>query len=185
MGPPAISHGFTFDGVSPTTVDVPGATSTGLYGINNTGHLVGYYDLSGRHGCVSNDTSPVNLLDYFISDPLSRWCRYSYLTPAGFPGFTLRFTPITSGKYAGKYRMGDWNTPEDELAVWRLHCELGVQQSLFVYADSQIGELPSPASFSTVFPMNTATPNPLPNTPGLYWYFKPPGQPLRGRRDFS
>jgi hypothetical protein len=173
LGPPPIYHGFTFDGVSPTTVDVPGATSTSLYNINNKGRLVGSYDLSGRHGCVSNDSSPINLLDYFIPSPLSRWCRYSYLTPAGFPGFTLRFTPITSGTYAGKYRMGDWNTPEGELAVWRIVS--WNQQVLYVYADSQIGELPSPASFSTVFPMNTATPNPLPNTPGLYWYFKPLG----------
>lgn len=168
-----VSHGFTYDGGSPTTVDVLGATNTALTSINHTGRLTGYYRntaSSTLHGCVSSDTSSVNLLNYFIPNPLSRWCRYSYLSPAGFPGFTLRFTPITSGIYAGKYRMGDWNTPENELAVWRIVS--WDQQLFYVYADSQIGDLPSPVSFSTVFPENTLYPNPLPGEEGIYWYFK-------------
>lgn len=172
-GTSMIYHGYTSNGVSHTTLDVPGATNTGLTNISSTGRLTGFYRNSSSstlHGCVSSVATPVNLLHYFVPAPLPRWCRYSYLTPAGFPGFTLRFTPVTSGKYAGKYRMGDWNTPGDELAVWRIvSWDL---QSLFVYADSQIGDLPSPVSFSTVFPMNTPIPNPLPNETGIYWYFK-------------
>jgi uncharacterized membrane protein len=168
-----VPHGFTLNGSSYTTVDVPSATQTGLTGINHLGRLTGFYRntaSSTLHGCVSSDTSPVNLLNYFVPNPLSRWCRYSYLTPAGFPGFTLRFTPITSGPYAGKYRMGDWHTPGDELAVWRIVS--WDAQALYVYGDSQIGYLPSPVWFPTTFPQNTPVSNPLPGEEGIYWYFK-------------
>jgi hypothetical protein len=167
------SHGFTLTGGSLTTVDVPGATNSSLTSITPLGRLTGFYRdtaSSTLHGCVSIDTTPVNLLNYFVPTPLSRWCRYSYLTPAGFPGFTLRFTPIASGPYAGKYRMGDWNTPEDELAVWRIVS--WDAQALYVYGDSQIGYLPSPVWFSTTFLQNTPIPNPLPGAEGIYWYFK-------------
>lgn len=172
-GTTQIFHGFTSNGVSHTTVDVPGATHTGLAGITNTGRLTGFYQNTASttlHGCVSSDTTPVNLLNYWLPNPLSRRCSYSYITPEGFPGFTLRFTPVTSGPYAGKYRMGDWNTPEDELAVWRIVS--WDAQVLYVYADSQIGDLPSPVWFSTTFPQDTAIPNPLPGEEGIYWYFK-------------
>jgi hypothetical protein len=171
LGTALVSHGFTFDGVNHTTVDVPDAKGTIMTCISNTGRVGGTYLLSTQiHGCVSRETNHVNLVDYFVPGPFSRWCTYSYLTPVGFPGFTLRFTPVTSGKYAGKYRMGDWNTPENELAVWRIVS--WDQQAIYVYADSQIGDLPSPVSFSTIFPENTPVPNPLPNEEGIYWYFK-------------
>jgi probable HAF family extracellular repeat protein len=171
-GSSTVSHGFTFNG-SPTTVDVPGATNTSLTSINHTGRLTGYYRNTASttlHGCVSSDTTPVNLVNYYAPNPLSRWCRYVYITPEGFPGFTLRFTPITSGTYAGKYRMGDWHTPEDELAVWLIVS--WDAQALYVYGDSKIGYLPSPVWFSTIFPQNTPVPNPLPGEVGIYWYYK-------------
>lgn len=172
-GATTVSHGFTLKGGTLNTVDVPGATNTRLTSINHQGRLTGFYSNSTSttlHGCVSSDTTIVNLLNYWLPNPVSRWCRYGYITPEGFPGFTLRFTPITSGPYAGKYRMGDWNTPEDELAVWRIVS--WDAQALYVYADSQIGDLPSPVWFSTTFPQSTAIPNPLPGEQGIYWYFK-------------
>jgi hypothetical protein len=152
---------------------VPAAAAIGMTSISNKGRLTGYYRNSASstlHGCVSSDTTPVNLVDYFLPNPLSRWCKYSYITPAGFPGFTLRFTPITSGPYAGKYLMGNWNSPGDELAVWRIVS--WDAQAIYVYGDSQIGYLPSPVWFSTIFPQNTLVPNPLPGEEGIYWYFK-------------
>jgi len=141
-------------------------------GISNTGRPAGTSQPAGSaatNGSVSNDAAPINLVNYFLPNPLPRWCRYAYITPAGFPGFTLRFTLITSDPYAGKYRMGDWHTPEDELAVWRIVS--WDAQAIYVYGDSQIGYLPSPVWFSTIFPLNTPVPNPLPE-PGIYWYFK-------------
>jgi len=176
-GSTTTAHGFTYNypGGTPAIVDVPGATISCLTSINKQGRLTGYYRDSASttlHGCVSGSstTTPVNLVDYFLPNPLSRWCRYTYTNPAGFPGFTLRFTPITSGPYAGKYRMGDWHTPEDELAVWRIVS--WDAQAIYVYGDSQIGYLPSPVWFSTIFPLDTPIPNPLPGEAGIYWYFK-------------
>ena len=66
--------------------------------------------------------------------------------------------------------MGNWNSPEDELAVWRIVS--WDAQALYVYADSQIGDLPTPVWFSTIFSQSTAIPNPLPGEGGIYWYFK-------------
>jgi hypothetical protein len=47
-------HGFVISGGSLTTIDVPGAVSTGTFGINNRREVVGgYYDAGGAlHGYV-------------------------------------------------------------------------------------------------------------------------------------
>lgn len=48
-----IPHGFLKDGQNFTTLDVPGAFFTVLFGINNLGVVAGEYgDPSGRHGCT-------------------------------------------------------------------------------------------------------------------------------------
>ncbi len=46
-------HGFLYDGVSFTTIDVPGASETHAYGIDNTERIVGYFiNIFGPHGFV-------------------------------------------------------------------------------------------------------------------------------------
>jgi probable HAF family extracellular repeat protein len=175
--------GFITDGSTPylplenwVLAAFPDLWGNALSSINNSGRLVGYYqsDKTGQppgkyHGTVAN-IGPVNLTNYFIPKPLSRWCRYSYLNPPGFPGFTLRFTRLASGNYAGKYYNGDWNTPEDELAKWRILS--WDEKSFYAYADSQIGDLPEPATFPTSYFLNFKLDDPLPYSGGLYWYFK-------------
>jgi hypothetical protein len=48
-----IPHGFLKDGLNFTTLDVPGAFFTVLFGLNNLGVVAGEYgDPSGRHGCT-------------------------------------------------------------------------------------------------------------------------------------
>jgi hypothetical protein len=46
---------FTYDGRTLRTVDVPGATATGVFGVNARGDLVGaYVDAAGRtHGFLA------------------------------------------------------------------------------------------------------------------------------------
>lgn len=43
-------HGFLYDGVTFTTVDVPGSLATTAYGINNLGHIVGKYNSQSPKG---------------------------------------------------------------------------------------------------------------------------------------
>jgi hypothetical protein len=63
-------------------------------------------------GGSSLHAEQVNLAEFMIPGPLKRWCSYTFVTPEGFPGFTLKFTLIRSGPYTGKYRYGDWNNPD-------------------------------------------------------------------------
>ena len=50
-----LTHGFLLDtSGSFTTIDVPGSTSTGVFGINNSGQIVGrYVDSTGVHGFLA------------------------------------------------------------------------------------------------------------------------------------
>jgi hypothetical protein len=49
------NHGFVYANATATLIDVPGATSTIVYGINNAGVLVGtYIDASGTHGFMAS-----------------------------------------------------------------------------------------------------------------------------------
>ncbi len=50
-GPKKPTHGFLDSGGSFTTIDVPGATQTCAYGINDLGQIVGLFsDTTGTHG---------------------------------------------------------------------------------------------------------------------------------------
>jgi hypothetical protein len=52
---PNANHGFVYANAAATLIDVPGATSTIVYGINNAGVLVGtYIDASGTHGFMAS-----------------------------------------------------------------------------------------------------------------------------------
>jgi hypothetical protein len=60
------THGFTDVNGTLATLDVPGATSTALYGINDNGDIVGIYtDSNGVvHGFLRRHTGTVTKLDY-------------------------------------------------------------------------------------------------------------------------
>jgi uncharacterized membrane protein len=49
------THGFLASGGSFTTIDVPGATQTCAYGINDLGHIVGSFtDSAGTHSFLAS-----------------------------------------------------------------------------------------------------------------------------------
>jgi glycoside hydrolase-like protein len=44
-----VYHGFSFDGITFTTIDFPGATATEATSVNNAGNIVGFYSDVGGH----------------------------------------------------------------------------------------------------------------------------------------
>lgn len=44
-----VYHGFSYDGITFTTIDFPGATGTVAYGVNNAGSIVGFYGDLASH----------------------------------------------------------------------------------------------------------------------------------------
>lgn len=110
----------------------------------------------------------VDLFDYMMPMPLKRWCSFSFLLPVGFPGFTTRVSPITSGKYAGKYYWGDWNIPPNENNAWRI---VGWDATnLYMYA-SQAGDFPNPVVIPRVQLLDTIIPSPIPGNTDYPWYY--------------
>ncbi len=73
--PPAgVLHGFVWDDGEFTTIDVPGAAATGVFGINNRGQMVGsYIDADGGyHGFVRDRKGRITTLPEAPgADPLS------------------------------------------------------------------------------------------------------------------
>lgn len=118
-------------------------------------------------------TTTVDLFDYMMPTPFKRWCRFSYLSPAGFPGFTLRVSPIISGKYAGKYYWGDWNIPQNETDAWRIvHWDA---TNLYLDASQLGGDFPNPVVIPRVQPLDTVITSPIPGNTHFPWYrtFRP------------
>jgi hypothetical protein len=114
----------------------------------------------------------VNFSDYFFPSPLSRYCRYNYVTPTGFAGFTITVTKLTSGQYAGHYRWGTYNIPDNEEAAWRI-ADFDYRQntqSFLLYADSLIGDLQEPVSILATY--TTDTPYSSPFSTDIWWYFR-------------
>lgn len=111
----------------------------------------------------------VDLFDYMMPTPLKRWCSYSYLSPVGFPGFTLRVSPITSGKYAGKYYWGDWNIPNNETDAWRI--VTWDATNLYMYASQLGGDFANPVVIPRVQTLDTQIPSPVPGNDDNPWYF--------------
>lgn len=59
------------------------------------------------------------LTDYWISKGPGDVWTYGYTQPPGIPDFTVAITAVTSGTYAGKYRMGDYRYPDGSI-LWRI-----------------------------------------------------------------
>jgi len=107
--------------------------------------------------------------DYWIPKPLNRWCSYSYLSPVGFTGFTIRISPITSGKYAGKYYWGDWNVPQNETDVWRIVS--WDSTNFYLHASQLGGDFPSPVVIPRICSLDTIIPSPIPGDTHCPWYY--------------
>ena len=111
----------------------------------------------------------VDLFDYMMPAPLTRCCNYTYVSPPGFPGFTLRVSPITSGKYAGKYYWGDWNTPNNETDVWRIVSWNAT--NLYMWASQLGGDFANAVVIPRAQTLDTVIDSPVPGNTSYPWYF--------------
>jgi hypothetical protein len=67
--------------------------------------LVSFLPLAQAH------SADVDLHDYWMTTP-GQWSRFSYSYPPGFPDITVTLTVESSGDYIGKYRIGNFITPD-------------------------------------------------------------------------
>jgi hypothetical protein len=110
----------------------------------------------------------INIMDYQLTK-VGAWGKYSYTTPPGFAGFTLTLTKMASGPYAGKYRLGDYHTPDLGIATWRVFDWSADRSLINIYADSLKSYTP-PRIIPAVNNIEILIPSPFENN--IYWYFK-------------
>jgi probable HAF family extracellular repeat protein len=119
---PQSQHGFTWDNGAFTTIDYPGATSGGAYGINDLGQIVGGFCTTGNvcGGTVLNPTAHA-----FLDD-------HGTFTQLDYPGaFETQANAINNaGQIAGVYNSvpgglksflyqnGVYTSLQDPNAVW-------------------------------------------------------------------
>jgi hypothetical protein len=121
----------------------------------------------------------INILDYQLTK-VGAWGKYSYITPSGFEGFKLTLRKETSGPYAGKYRLGDYHTPDAGDATWRIFDWSADRSLINIYADSLESYSP-PRTIPAVNNIEILIPSPFEDN--IYWYFKkvPQWDVLAGR----
>jgi hypothetical protein len=121
----------------------------------------------------------INILDYQLTK-VGAWGKYSYITPPGFEGFKLTLRKETSGPYAGKYRLGDYHTPNAGDATWRVFDWPADRSLINIYADSLESYSP-PRTIPAVNNIEILIPDSFNNN--IYWYFKkvPQWDVLAGR----
>jgi hypothetical protein len=106
-------------------------------------------------------------LQPYLLGALGRWNRFTYTAPPSYPGFTLSLTRVTSGPFAGKYRLGDYLTPDPTKDQWFI---FGPQpNAIYVYATDQ-GTFGTPIAMPRFVPLDTLVNHPFES--GFYWYFK-------------
>lgn len=119
---------------------------------------------------IMTPPSPVaiNILDYQLTK-VGAWGKYSYTTPPGFAGFALTLTRVASGPYAGKYRIGDYHTPDPTIATWRIFDWSADRSLMNIYADSLKSYSP-PRTIPAVNNIEILIPSPFEDN--IYWYFE-------------
>jgi hypothetical protein len=76
--------------------------------------LVSFLPLATAHA------ADVDLKDYWVMT-VGQWSTFSYSYPSRFQGFTVSLTIEGSGNYSGKYRMGDFITPDPSRFIWVIY----------------------------------------------------------------
>jgi hypothetical protein len=109
-----------------------------------------------------------SILDYYFTK-VGAWGKYSYTKPPGFDGFTLTLSQVASGEYAGKYRIGDYHTPDYGTATWRIFDWSADRSAVNIYTDSLKVYSP-PAQMAAVNPEGTLITTPFDTN--SHWYFK-------------
>jgi hypothetical protein len=85
-------------------------------------------------------------------------CRYTFSYHPGFPGFTATLTVEKSGAYVGKYRCGDFITPDPSRYRWVIFDWDATNMNLYA---TPAGNIDPPAHIPRVMPLNTLIDNPL------------------------
>ena len=104
-------HGFFFDKKSYTTIDVPGAVDTRLFGLNNPGDMVGYYtdptaDRNGdqhKHGFVYDNSGKIKTIDARIPGvTVTDTVCEAINSNARMPGFPLKVSDPRTHRLRGR-----------------------------------------------------------------------------------
>ena len=73
--------------------------------------LVSFLPLAQAH------SADIDWHDYWMTTE-GQWSRFSFTYPTGFDGFKATLTVEKSGDYVGKYRLGNFNTPDTHRYQW-------------------------------------------------------------------
>jgi len=115
-------------------------------------------------------TANINAAEIFMGDyfllKAGHWSRFTYLSPV-FPDFTIKAEILTSGPFAGKYRVGDYVFPTDDRMTWRILS--WNETTAYIYATNE-GVFDPPIELSLVYPSDTLITHPFEE--GIYWYFR-------------
>jgi hypothetical protein len=121
--------------------------------------LVSFLPLAQAH------SADIDLHDYWMTTT-GQWSRFSVTYPTGFPGFTVTLTVEKSGDYVGKYRAGDFITPDPSRYQWVIFDWDAT--SLILYATPD-GKIDPPARMPRIMPLGQLIDNPL--EADVAWYF--------------
>ena len=121
--------------------------------------LVSFLPLAQAHA------ADIDLHDYWMTTT-GQWSRFSYSYPPGFPDITVTLTVERSGDYVGKYRIGNFITPDPSRYQWMIFDWDAT--GMILYATSS-GKLDQPAHLPRVVPLDQLIDNPLETD--IAWYF--------------
>lgn len=110
----------------------------------------------------------ISIADYTLLK-VGSWSQFTYLSPV-FPDFTIKAVTLSTGPFAGKYRVGDYQYPTFSSSgptTWFIMDSNDT--TIFVYATSE-GVFNPPIQMPIKYLTDTLIPNPFAN--GYYWYFK-------------
>jgi hypothetical protein len=142
-GPPRTEervNGFMYEGGQFTTLNVPGSTRTYLTGINNRGHIVGYYyDPGGtRVPCHSDETVSVSRTQDDGPEPLAA-------APPSGPVLTQVASlsaPASHSSCEGSLKVLVEGKPNTTCALHVAISELAYSALCDMFGGSRIGEVP-------------------------------------------
>jgi hypothetical protein len=121
--------------------------------------LVSFLPLAQAH------SADIDLHDYWMTTT-GQWSRFSFTYPTGFPGFKATLTVEKSGDYVGKYRIGDFITPDPSRYQWVIFDWDATNLNLYATPG---GNIDPPAHLPRILPLETLIDNPLEDD--VAWYF--------------
>lgn len=121
--------------------------------------LVSFLPLAQAH------SADIDLHDYWMKTA-GQWSRFSFTYPTGFPGFKATLTVEKSGDYVGKYRIGDFITPDPSRYQWVIFDWDATNLILYATPD---GTIVPPAHLPRILPLDQLIDNPLETD--IAWYF--------------